>query len=273
MTEEKKWKRLGDFQSFRTSEQKEMVGKYLASRVIKTWNEDFRDEDTGEIVSIERNEVLFEKNTYITQEVAQQIMFSIQSEEIKDVEVGDEPNPRPFMIENVAQVPYEVKMSGKKYIVYAQTVAQAIEIAAEYAAIYLEMAGQWFSVGSVRRIDANIIDEEDPHIVTDEPAEENEPADEQQMMNVADIHYYQATVRTYKLKGHKMKHDDYHYILPSQTIEQANQRMKAIAADRFHEYIMEDPEKHSYKVLGAKPYQVDGIVPKSYSKMFWYKVD
>jgi DNA-directed RNA polymerase subunit beta len=37
---------------------KEVVGKKLAARVLKTWVEDFVDEDTGEVVSIERNELL-----------------------------------------------------------------------------------------------------------------------------------------------------------------------------------------------------------------------
>lgn len=278
MTEEKKqWKRLEDFQTVRTSEQREMVGKYIASRVLKTWTEDFIDEDTGDIVSIERNEVLFERNTHITQEIAQQIMFSIQSEEIKDVEVSDEPNPKPYRTEYASQLPYEVKLSGDKYIVCAQTIEQAAQIAAEYAAIYMSLGGCSYTVNSVRRLDANIIDEEDPHIVATAPQDtaEQEPTEgtEPKMMNVVDIHHYQATVRTYKLKGHKMKHDDYHYILPAQTIEQANERMKAIAADRFSDYIAADPEKHSYKVLGAKPYQVEGIVPKSYSEMFLYKVE
>ena len=37
---------------------KENVGRKLAARVLKTWTEDFVDEDTGEVVSIERNEVI-----------------------------------------------------------------------------------------------------------------------------------------------------------------------------------------------------------------------
>lgn len=274
MTEEKRqWKRLEDFKSFRTSEQREMVGKYLASRVLKTWTEDFLDEDTGETVSIERNEVLFERNTYITNDVSSQIMFHIQAEDIKDVEVCSEPNPRPYRIETINQTPYEVKLSGSKYLVHAQTTEQAVQIAAEYAAIYLGMGGQSYSVDSVRRIDGNIIDEENPYVQTGQTDDEPLEHDGQRMLNVVDIHHYQASVRTYKLKGSKMKHDDYRYILPAQTIEEANERMKAIAANRFRDFIDEDPERHSYKVLGAKPYQVDGIVPKSYSEIFRYKVD
>ncbi len=41
------------------------IGRKLAARVLKTWMEDFVDEDTGEVVSIERNEVLLERDTVI----------------------------------------------------------------------------------------------------------------------------------------------------------------------------------------------------------------
>ncbi len=44
---------------------KEAVGRKLAARVLKTWVEDFVDEDTGEVVSIERNEVLIDRETVI----------------------------------------------------------------------------------------------------------------------------------------------------------------------------------------------------------------
>ena len=47
---------------------KREVGRRLAARVLKTWLEDFVDEDTGEVVSIERNEVLLERDTTITEE-------------------------------------------------------------------------------------------------------------------------------------------------------------------------------------------------------------
>jgi DNA-directed RNA polymerase subunit beta len=44
---------------------KKLVGRKLAARVLKTWVEDFVDEDTGEVVSIERNEVIIDRETVI----------------------------------------------------------------------------------------------------------------------------------------------------------------------------------------------------------------
>src|SRR4051812_391620 len=44
---------------------KGVIGRKLAARVLKTWLEDFVDEDTGEVVSIERNEVVLERETIL----------------------------------------------------------------------------------------------------------------------------------------------------------------------------------------------------------------
>jgi DNA-directed RNA polymerase subunit beta len=47
---------------------KKYVGRKLAARVLRTWVEDFVDEDTGEVVSIERNEVLIERDVDLTED-------------------------------------------------------------------------------------------------------------------------------------------------------------------------------------------------------------
>lgn len=49
------------------------VGKRLAARVLRTWVEDFVDEDTGEVVSIERNEVVLERDTVLDEEAVDMI--------------------------------------------------------------------------------------------------------------------------------------------------------------------------------------------------------
>jgi DNA-directed RNA polymerase subunit beta len=44
------------------------IGRKLAARVLRTWVEDFVDEDTGEVVSIERNEIVLERDTVLDQD-------------------------------------------------------------------------------------------------------------------------------------------------------------------------------------------------------------
>ncbi len=47
---------------------KKLVGRKLAARVLKSWVEDFVDEDTGEVVSIERNEIIIDRETVLQDE-------------------------------------------------------------------------------------------------------------------------------------------------------------------------------------------------------------
>jgi DNA-directed RNA polymerase subunit beta len=55
---------------------KRVVGRKLAARILKTWIEDFVDEDTGEVVSIERNEVIIDRETVIEKEHIDDIIDS-----------------------------------------------------------------------------------------------------------------------------------------------------------------------------------------------------
>ena len=55
---------------------KKAVGRKLAARVLKSWVEDFVDEDTGEVVSIERNEVILDRETILEAEHIEQIIES-----------------------------------------------------------------------------------------------------------------------------------------------------------------------------------------------------
>jgi DNA-directed RNA polymerase subunit beta len=71
---------------------KTIIGRRLAARVLKTWQEDFVDEDTGEVVSIDRNEILIERDTVITENEIETILDSGMATVIlhkDDVNVSD----------------------------------------------------------------------------------------------------------------------------------------------------------------------------------------
>ncbi|MBR5550777.1 MAG: DNA-directed RNA polymerase subunit beta [Muribaculaceae bacterium] len=55
---------------------KKAVGRKLAARVLKTWIEDFVDEDTGEVVSIERNDVVLDREVVLEEEHIEEILES-----------------------------------------------------------------------------------------------------------------------------------------------------------------------------------------------------
>ena len=53
---------------------KKYLGRRLAARVLNTWHEDFVDEDTGEVVSIERNEIILDRDTVLEKDHIDQIV-------------------------------------------------------------------------------------------------------------------------------------------------------------------------------------------------------
>ena len=70
---------------------KACVGRKVAGSVVTRWNEDFVDEDTGEVVSIDRSEIIVERETVITEEMIPEILESGAQSILlhKDAEAGN----------------------------------------------------------------------------------------------------------------------------------------------------------------------------------------
>ncbi|MBT8190665.1 MAG: DNA-directed RNA polymerase subunit beta [Saprospiraceae bacterium] len=70
---------------------KKAIGRKLAARVLKKWNEDFVDEDTGEVVTIERNEIILERDDTLDEENIQLILdSSVESIILQKAKEGDD---------------------------------------------------------------------------------------------------------------------------------------------------------------------------------------
>src|SRR5271154_1669775 len=67
----------------------QQVGKRLAARVLRSWVEDFVDEDTGEVVSLERNEVVLERDTVLDKAAIEHVVdLDVKSVFIQREDVG-----------------------------------------------------------------------------------------------------------------------------------------------------------------------------------------
>lgn len=114
-----------------TDDPKRMLGKWIVRRVFKTWVEECQDKDSGEIVEIERNEVLLEKGTYIDEKQLASIEFFMQSGDIKEIEVSNQ-NRQGILEVNTSLYPYKAaaKINGKRstFLLYATSVANALVI-------------------------------------------------------------------------------------------------------------------------------------------------
>lgn len=122
-------------QRFETSDPSEMMGKFTAEKLLRGWMEDFVDEDNGEVVSIERNEVVIDKGVLIDGDMIARIRFHLQAGDIKKVLVS---NQRREAVEyqSTHLFPYLVvaKVNEKaiKILLYASSAILAIEIAKDY---------------------------------------------------------------------------------------------------------------------------------------------
>ena len=136
---EEKWLMPDDIKVTETNKPEEMLHKYLAERAVKTWTENFIDQDTGEKVPVERHEVIFDRGTYIDESLLPKIMFSIQSEELKTVKVCE--NKPLVKRDNMNVRRYIVKLADAShncnvYTTRAKTPEDAAQMVCDYYTIY-----------------------------------------------------------------------------------------------------------------------------------------
>lgn len=122
-------------QRFFASTIEEMKGMYLAKRLLRTWYEDFVDEDTNEVVSIERNEIILDTGTHLDNHNLQVIDFHLRSGDIKEVEVSNQERKGIFSEEYLTStwcVTATIGGKKKNIYLYANSVFIALEIAKDF---------------------------------------------------------------------------------------------------------------------------------------------
>lgn len=144
-------------QRYITSDPKMMLNMYLASRVLRKWTEDFCDEDTSEVVSIERNEVLFDRGMLIDQDRLAQIRFNMDAGDINEVEVSNQ-RREAFCLENTYLYPFiaQVEIGDKKhkFLFYTCSVECGIALLKDY--VELNYAGG-FNILMIKQFDSCVI--------------------------------------------------------------------------------------------------------------------
>ena len=67
----------------------DMFGMYAAENIYHVWNEDFKDQDSGEIVSVERKQLLFERGTYFDNRNIDTVRFHFDAGELTEALVSN----------------------------------------------------------------------------------------------------------------------------------------------------------------------------------------
>lgn len=256
---------------FRTSDIRRIVGKFLASNVLKTWNEDFIDESTGEVVTIERNEILFERGSYIDDDLAQQINFSIQAEEIKDVEVS---NQRRLAAPNQRTGLYPFKVSARfgtkrrTFILQAQDAAKAIEVATDYIELNFRNS---FDITDIKLMDNVVIlnDRLRKSVEAKEGANEEgaEPDNGEETRDDTKYYKVEAEVAISTENEEEPEKKPYDFIVRTKDVDTAKVVITAWINAKVKERTERDGDERKVidlSILSASPFACNAIVDKAF---------
>ena len=256
---------------FRTSDIRRIVGKFLASNVLKTWNEDFIDESTGEVVTIERNEILFERGSYIDDDLAQQINFSIQAEEIKDVEVS---NQRRLAAPNQRTGLYPFKVSARigtkrhNFILQAQDATKAIEVATDYIELNFRNS---FDITDIKLMDNVVIlnDRLRKSVEAKEGANEEgaEPDNGEETRDETKYYKVEAEVAISTENEEEPEKKPYDFIVRTKDVDTAKVVITAWINAKVKERTERDGDERKVidlSILSASPFACNAIVDKAF---------
>lgn len=140
-----------------TSDIRQMKGKYLVYDLKRSWKEDFVDEGSGEVVSIERKELIYERGTLLQAEELSRIQFFMSEGSISEVEVSNQKRMS-YEFKNTYIYPYmaqvDVESKKKKFLMLANSVDNALEIVKDY--VELNYTGR-YQVAMVKEYENHII--------------------------------------------------------------------------------------------------------------------
>ena len=199
-----------------TAEPSLLLGRYTAGRVLRKWNEDFVDEDTGNVVSIERNEIIVDRGVLIDQTILGQIQFHISTGDIEAIKVSNIQREGVFSnsFPTIWVVTVQMKKNKNIYL-YANGPLMALEIAKDFAE--QKFPGAFHVIGLKALNGAILIDEE---------VEEEEDSDDSEN---AEINFYKMQV--------EITNDDFsqtsEFILRGKDVESAKKTIENYTIKRI----------------------------------------
>lgn len=257
---------------YRTDDTRRMVGKFFASNVFKTWYEKVLDSDTGEVISIERNDLLFEVGKYIDEETAQSISFHIQCGDITDVEVSNQrriarPDKRYSLLPFKATA--VIGNKRKSFILQAQSATLAIEVVTDF--IELNFTSR-FVVDSVKAMPGCIILNDRFRRAVEEVEGGNEAGEETPDGEEArdDTKYYRIEadiVAKREDDEDEPRPSSYDFIVKTRDIDTA----KAVITAWLNTQLKKEAEKEGREITAfevsltsASPFNLNAIIPYAF---------
>ena len=246
---------------FPTSDLKEMSGKYLAANVVREWPETFLDKDTGEAVEVTRTELIMRKGELLTPENVSTINFYIQTGDVKTVTVTNIKRSGEF-VEVGKDTIWSIVVTGggytkkRKYILFAQSLDQALIIARDY--LEQTLVGT-FKIEAAKSYSSCIVipDDNFKKIATDKDG--NVVEDENVIL--PDFYNVQTSVKT------KDNTREYTWLLLATSVDDAKARIHKYIDTKIQEAKGESEEWEDYEltVLSGTCASVKCVIPKEFS--------
>lgn len=228
-----------------TSDLSQMKGKYLAENLYQRWTEDFIDESTQEVVTLDRHALLFEKGKYIDHDLLTQINFYLQTQDISEVKVCNvqrtafKENRRPSLWVATA----EIDIKKKHFYLYAKSAEMAHNITADYIE---QCFSGGFSIVGVKELPfMNIV------AFSKEGVSENEPK------------WYEIQLKITYTDPDEPWHNS-SFIVKATDAEEA----KALSEVFFNEYLNGGKHEFTSRLLSAKNINIEAVISHEFCKKY-----
>ena len=249
----------------------------------------FIDEDTGETVTIERNEILFDRGTLIDQDTLAKIRFSMEADGIKEVEVSNQ-NRLAFENENKFLYPYlaQAQIGDKKhkFLLYATGLENSCSILKDYIELNymfgftLTMVKEFDSCVILtdnlkeRKIDDATLEElKDTFLLNDSVTEEDE---EEGDSKPNEKKFYQIETKITFTEGENEDERVQTFVVNTFNVDRAMMLITHYLKNKEEECEIQAKEKgHEFRkreihtaIESAKPIPVGRFIPKEFSMAY-----
>lgn len=267
-------------QRYITSDPTLMYNRYFAANLYRTYTESFLDDDTGEVVDIERKELLFERGTHINGDVIAKLRFYLSTGDVKEVDVTNQQR-RGMFSGGGSLRPYIAKVvvgcKKNKILLYASGLQNVIDIIQDYGE--LTFSGL-FDITTAKEIDYAeiLIDTLQPIDLTAEylkdsismrqwaAAEKSQaPAEGEK----ASLDLWRLDLEVTERFDKREELFDRSFIIKTSSVERALAAIEVLLYKRQEQRIADgdtsDKASYTLKIKAASPMKIDFIIPTEFS--------
>lgn len=228
---------------------------YAAERIVRTYSEDFVNEDNVQITTVERNEIIFEKGHFLTADDFSVLLFHFQAGDLKEAKISNQQREG-SVVDNRQFGIWVVKAQGAKVklnmLLRASNAITAYEVAQDY--IELNYKG-YFVIENIKTFDDCIIIE---------PVEAKEEDDSSREVEKC---WYNISIIIDEGEGESVLSWHHNYIVFADTVETAKAIIEGSISEEYAKKEIMTP--FVVKIQEAKTINCNVIVPAEFCHAYF----